>query len=324
MSNKREIWYEGELNLNGFIISSYVLRDGTRVLSGREMQRALKMVDEAEEGKQTPGTRLQRYLHQKSLEPFIFKGNTQDHFEPIECYRGNAKVNGYEATVLVDLCDAFLEARKAIKLSPRQQIIADQCEILMRSFAKVGIIALVDEATGYQYEREQDALQEIHRKFISEELQPYHKQFPNEFYREIFRLNGWPYTVRQIKYAERPSIIGKWTKKFIYGAMPRGILDILINKTPRGEKGRLKHKLFQRLTKEDGINALKEQLTSVITLMNVSDNWRQFEKLWSKKYGQQELSFNEYDILEPKKEEKLSDFNQKLKKGLEYNPKEKE
>lgn len=323
MDNKREIWYEGELDLNGSIINCYVLKDGTRVLSGREMQRAMNMVDEAEEGKQNPGTRLQRYLDQKSLKPFIFKGKTEDHFTPIECYRGNAKINGYEATILVDLCDAFLEARKNIHLSPRQTIIAEQCEILMRSFAKVGIIALVDEATGYQFEREQDALQEIHKRYIAEELQPYHKQFPNEFYREVFRLNGWPYTVQQIKYGKRPSVIGKWTKRYVYGGMPKGILDILLKKTERGEDGRLKHKLFQHLTEEEGIEALKKQLNSVITLMNVSDNWRQFEKLWNKKYGEQELPFDQYSIIEPKvQEEKLSEFNEKLKKGLEFNPKD--
>jgi P63C domain len=323
MNKKREIWYEGELVLSDSVINCYVLRDGTRVLSGREMQRALKMVDEAEEGKQTSGARLQRYLGQKSLKEYIFKGKEEGHFEPIECYRGNSKINGYEATILVDLCDAFLEARNNITLSARQQIIADQCEVLMRSFAKVGIIALVDEATGYQYEREQDALQDIHKRFIAEELQPYHKQFPNEFYREIFRLNGWPYTVRQIKYGERPSVIGKWTKRYIYGAMPIGILDVLIKKTERGQDGRLKHKLFQHLTEKEGIEALKKQLTSVVTLMNVSDSWKQFEKLWNKKYGQQELSFDDYSIIEPHKEiTVLSDFNQKLKKGLDYNPKE--
>jgi len=285
------------------------------------MQRALNMVDDVD-GKETSGTRLTRYLNQKSLQSFIYKDKEEGHFEPIECYRGNKKINGYEATVLVDLCDAFLQARKEIHLSPRQKIIADQCEILMRSFAKTGIIALVDEATGYQYEREKDALQEIHKKFIAKELQPYQKQFPNEFYREVFRLNGWPYTVRQIKYGERPSVIGKWTKKYVYGAMPSGVLEVLTAKTQRNEDGRLKHKLFQHLTKEDGIDGLRKQLNSVVTLMNVSDSWSDFEKLWNKKYGQQQIPFGNIELIEPKKEEKLSEFNKKLKQGLDFNPKE--
>ena len=85
------------------------------------------------------------------------------------CYKGTQKINGYEATILADICEAFLEARNSIELSTRQRIIADQCEILIRGFARVGITALVDAATGYQYERERDALQSILKAYINEE-----------------------------------------------------------------------------------------------------------------------------------------------------------
>lgn len=114
------------------------------------MQTALKMVDEDDPNKSW--TRLARYLNQKTLEDYIHRDKEAGHFDPISCYRWKQKVNWYEATVLADICDAFLEARKHENLSSRQRIIAEQCEVLMRSFARVGIIALVDEATGYQYD----------------------------------------------------------------------------------------------------------------------------------------------------------------------------
>lgn len=98
MDNKRQILHEGELHLGGMTIPCYVLEDGTRVLSGRGMQEALKMVDDLEDGKKRSGARLVRYLGQKSLEPFIYKGKDLGHFEPILCYRGDQKVNGYEET----------------------------------------------------------------------------------------------------------------------------------------------------------------------------------------------------------------------------------
>jgi len=167
---KNEIKYEGDLDLAGLTIPCYVLKNGTRVLSGRGMQNALKMVDETTGGKQSAGTRLLRYLNQKSLKEFIYNDKGQDHFKPIKCFRGETQINGYEATILADICDGFLEARKHIHLSPRQEIIATQCEILMRGFAKVGIIALVDEATGYQYDREKDELQKILKLYISKDL----------------------------------------------------------------------------------------------------------------------------------------------------------
>ena len=163
----KKITHEGIIDLNGFEIPCYVLEDGTRVLSGRGMQDALNMVDIVPEGKQNVGTRLTRYLDQKSLKPFIFKGKDVDHFKPIVCYKGDTKINGFEATILSDICDGFLEARKHIELSKRQQIIAEQAEILIRAFARVGIIALVDEATGYQEVREKDALKQFLQKLVN-------------------------------------------------------------------------------------------------------------------------------------------------------------
>lgn len=291
----RKILCKGEMELGDNIIPCYVLEDGTRVISGRGMQEALKMVD-SDKGKQTAGTRLARYFAQKSLNPFISKYLSSDHFQPIICFDGTKKINGYKAEALADICDAFLEARKNINLSPRQLIIANQCEILMRGFARIGIIALVDEVTGYQYEREKNELQKILKAYISEELLAWEKRFPDEFYKEIFRLNGWGYlTVNGIN--SRPSIIGKWTKKYIYSVLPHGVLRALLNLTERDDKGKLKHKLHQHLTREQGIEHLNRQIISVVTLMNISDSWREFDRLWNRKFGQQELPFREQEEL---------------------------
>lgn len=356
--SKNVIKYEGEIDLNGLIIPCYVLEDGTRVLSGRAMQNALKMVDEADEGKQTAGTRLTRYLTQKSLKEFIYRDKEADHFEPLICHKGDAKINGFEATVLADICDGFLEARKKIHLSPRQQIIADQCEILIRGFARVGIIALVDEATGYQYDREKAELQKILSAYIAKELLPWQKRFPDEFYKEIFRLNGWDYTVSGIQ--NRPGIIGMWTKKLIYNLLPKGVLEELERITPKSEAGNKTRRLHQGLTLDIGEPHLEKQLISVITLMNISNSWKEFLNLFGKKFhkdlieiaqnnvnakntskisAKQYLMFNDgkdiqkdlfgnsiaFDkkgkIIEIVDDEKLSDFNNKLKTALNYNPK---
>lgn len=260
MEERRKISHEGELKLGGIVLPCYVLEDGTRVLSGRGMQEALKIVEQ--DGIQASGTRLLRYLNQKSLEPFIYKEKKPGHYDPIVCYKGEQKINGYEATVLTDLCDAFLEARRTISLSPRQEIIAAQCELLMRGFAKVGIIALIDEATGYQYQREKDELQIILKAFISEELLKWQKMFPDVFYFEIFRLKGWDYTVKCIK--KRPGVIGTWTNKLIYEQLPKGVLEELKNKTPKSKDGNYTARFFQSLTGDIGHPALTAQIYKVI------------------------------------------------------------
>lgn len=323
---KRKITHEGEIVLGESHIPCYVLDDGTRVLSSRAMQNALKMV---EQGDRT-SARLGRFLDQESLKEFIYKDKVIGHFKPIECYKGNAKINGYEATILADICDAFLEARKTISLSPRQKIIADQCEILVRGFARVGIIALVDEATGYQYDREKEALQIVFQAFISKELLKWQKKFPDTFYYEIFRLKRWDYTVSGIK--KRPSVIGTWTKKLIYEQLPKGVLEELLTKTPKSPSGNYTARFFQSLTPDIGHPALTAQIYKVIGLMNASSNWEEFNALFNrmvdKNNGQQELDFDmiETDITKASIPDaiELSLFDQSLKATIGYNPKEKE
>ena len=89
-----KITHEGEINLGNTVVPCYVLEDGRRILSGRGMQLCLKMVDETEDGSQTAGTRLSRYLTQESLKSYIYKHFSPDHFETLTCYEGNTKING--------------------------------------------------------------------------------------------------------------------------------------------------------------------------------------------------------------------------------------
>jgi hypothetical protein len=320
MQTKRTIVHEGEINLAGLIIPCYVLDDGTRILSGRGMQNALKMVDEAEENKTTAGTRLTRYLNQKSLKEFIFNGKSEDHFDAIECFKGDAKIKGYEATVLADICDGFLEARKQIHLSPRQQIIADQCEILIRGFARVGIIALVDEATGYQYDRERFELSKILNAYISEEILKWQLTFTDEFYKEVYRLWKLPFIPKYIK--NKPSFIGKLTTKYIYEQLPKGVIEKIKDNTGKTEKGNWRYKWHQSLTPEIGREHLKKQIIEVTTLMSVAQSKEQFNSLFRQKYNKEpiqlELEFRE----EPEKPKQLSSFNQKLVKAINFSPKE--
>ena len=290
---KRSITHEGELDLNGITIPCYVLDDGTRVLSARGMQTAIKLVDGSSvpDSAKLPGAELSRFIGGTWFKSLITSEEKLERFKPIRTSKGRQRINGYEATILADFCDVMLEARKnGLIKSERQQLMADQCEILIRAFAKVGIVALVDEATGYQYDREKDELQKILKAYIGEELLEWRQRFPDEFYREIFRLNGWDFTVKGIK--QRPGIIGTWTKQFIYAHLPKGVLPALEKNTPRTTTGKLAKKLHQSLTEETGVPHLEKQLVSVVTLMNISSSWKEFKKYLERKYGQQVLDFD--------------------------------
>ncbi|WP_302430918.1 P63C domain-containing protein [uncultured Alistipes sp.] len=293
---EKNVKYRGELNLAGMIIPCYVLDNGTRVISGRGMQEALKMVDEAEEGRQTAGTRLSRYLSQKSLNPFIYKDKGEDHFKPIVCNDGGSKINGYEATVLVDICDAFLEARKSISLSPRQEIIAAQCEILVRAFAKVGIVALVDEATGYQADknRAKDELQKFLSQFITEEASKWVKTFNDSFFEMIYRMHNWDWTMTH----KRPGVVGKWINDIVYERIGPIVLAELERVNPKNEKGARKERHHQHLTEDVGRPKLREHLTAVEALGRASGyDWAKFMQMldtaFPKQYQQLSLLFPE-------------------------------
>lgn len=304
MINKIEC--KGELKLGDFSIPCYVLENGTRVLSGRGMQGILKIV----ENKNT-GTKIPVFLNNSTLKPFIFKDLDPAHFEPLECYDGGQKINGYEATVLVDICDGTLEARKCIELSDRQKIIADQCEILVRSFAKVGIISLVDEATGYQYDRERFELQKILNAYISDEILKWQLTFTDDFYKNIYRLWGLPFIPKYIR--NKPSFIGKLTNKYIYELLPQGVVDRIKEKTGKTSKGNWKYKWHQSLTPEIGREHLKKQIIEVTTLMSVSRTKEQFDDLFQLKYKTPPIQL-QTEFEENSKEEICDEFDSSMSK----------
>lgn len=179
------------------------------------------------------GDRLAKFAAGKSLEPFA-DNKLRDVTHPFKFRTPNGAVAyGYEATVLADLCETVLAARRAGALQKQQLHIADQCEILVRGFARVGITALVDEATGYERERDRGDLHRILEAYIAKELLPWTKRFPDEFCEQMFRLKGWAYNPMSVK---RPRVIGKLTEELVYKRLPQACLRNC-EKKPRDLQG---------------------------------------------------------------------------------------
>lgn len=292
IDNPISVKFSGEINLGDIIIPCYVLEDGRRVLSGRGLQESLRMTDD---NKSASGHRLMRYLNQKTLNPFIFKDKDPGHFSPIECYNGEQKINGYEASVLIDICDGILEARRFVTLSPRQSIIAERCEILVRSFAKVGLIALIDEATGYNKEksRAKDELQRILATFLNEEASKWVKTFPDSFFEMIYKMRNWNWT----NTSKRPGVVGKWINDIVYERIAPQLLQELQTRNPKNENGNRNHCHHQFLTEELGQPKLREHISGVMAIGRLSDNnWERFmrnlDKAFPRQYAQLELDFD--------------------------------
>ncbi len=146
----------------------------------------------------------------------------------------------------------------------------------MRGLAHVGVVALVDEATGYQVDRDKAELHAILAAYISKELMPWTSRFPLDFYKEMFRLRNWPFS--HISKVKGPRYAGKLTNELVYKKLPPGVLGELRKLNPPNEKWQRKHKLFQFLSAEIGNPHLEKQVAVVTTLMRISPNWRAFER----------------------------------------------
>lgn len=260
------------LKIGDLEIPAYVVEGGKRVLVQRGMMTALDM-KQGTAGRGA-GDRIAKFVATKGISEFISSDLSEVINRPIKFVATNGSVAyGYEATLLTDICDAVLAARNAGKLHYQQEHIATRCEILVRGLARTGIIALVDEVTGYQRDRAKDALAKILEAFIAKELQPYLPTFPADFYQEMFRLRGLEYPRDTVK---RPQYFGMLTNDVVYKRIAPGVLDELKRVTPRAESGRHKQHLFRRLTNNVGYPKLREHLGSVVTMMKLSTDWHDF------------------------------------------------
>lgn len=277
--------HEGKVKLGDTELKVAVLSDGSRIISANAVFKAFGRV-------QRSNARLinmPAFLDAKNLQPFI-----GEDLKPLiksidfETKLGK-KDNGFNASILPKLCKVYLDARSILTKS--QEPLARSSEILLLGLSELGITALIDEATGYQYERETHELQKILSAYISNELLAWQQRFPHEFYKEIFRLRGWDYTATNIK--TKPSVVGHWTNTLVYKQLPKGVLSELKKNTPKDDLGRRKHHYHRLLTDDVGHPHLQKQIVSVITLMSISDSWKEFIRLFNKKFGQQELELGE-------------------------------
>jgi hypothetical protein len=299
-------------------INCYVLEDGTRVLSRYGFLKALGRTGKAKGGRKYDNeSQTPVFLTAQNLKAFITNDLLRDskpiHFKDT---LGNDSL-GYKAELLPDVLWVFSDAYDKGVLKPNQIHIGQQAKILLKAFTKTTIIALVDEATGYQYQRERFELQKILSAYVSDEILKWQLTFTDDFYKEVYRLWGLPFIPKYIK--NKPSFIGKLTTKYIYEEMPKGVLEKIKVNTPKTEKGNWKYKFHQSLTPEIGREHLKKQIIEVTTLMSIAQSKEQFQELFARKYNkkiQLEMEFQE-DVKEPE----LSDFNKKLTRALDYNPK---
>ena len=287
-SFKRATHY-GEIHLGSKMIPCAVLEDGTRVITQTGFLRAMgkaggakNTIREGVEGFE----KVPPFLRAHYLQPYISDELRQMAMPIAFTLPGsNVKAWGYRAELLPQVCTLYLQARDAGALLLAQLPLAESCDLLIRSLAHVGIIALIDEATGYQTARDQLALQEILDKFIGKELAKWVRRFPADFYERIFKLRNWKYDPNSTK---RPVQMAQITADLVYARLAPGVLDELRRLNPKDENGHRKNRHHQWLTPDVGHPVLRDHITGLIYLGKVFDSWDGFYVAVNKampKYG---------------------------------------
>ncbi len=275
--------HQGQMNIGELLLDCYVLADGRRVFHKRGMARALGLKSEGGnafmktmQGKGL-GSGLPENLREKINNPLNFKPLTQD------------LAHGYDADVLADVAKAIVAADLDGKLTKQQHALAVQAQILLNAFAKVGVVALIDEATGYQQIRDPSALRVLVQQYIEEEKRQWEKQFPDTYYDDLNRLYGSKRLTQTSTGAviqNRPMHFAHFTRDYVYNPLENGaVLEELDRINPKiGPSKTRRARFHQHLSQGYGIEKLKRQVQEVQTLMAVSDTVTGFKKLFMKRF----------------------------------------
>lgn len=252
----------GTLTISDVEFECYVLSDHRRVLKQREVVRLIS-------GGRESGN-LTRYLERNPLyKADMLTGRTVQFRVP----GSPSLATGYDAELLVEICELYLDARAQGKLMDSQLRLATMAEIIVRACAKVGIIALIDEATGYQKIREKRALQLKLQAFIADDIQEWARTFPEEFWFELARLEGVRYAGRN-----RPMRWGKYVMAFVYDSIDPDVGKELRRINPNPQHGKNHHQWLR----EFGRERVTIRIHEAIAIMKLCDNMDEFKRKFAR------------------------------------------
>lgn len=287
---------DGILRIGDVGLDCFVLEDRRRLFHKRGIAKALGM-------KSGGGNVLMRTLNRKGLGSVIPDKVREKFDNPIifKPLKGGDPAHGFEATALIELCDAIWEARKQGKLRSQQEFLGVQAEIIIRASAKVGIIALIDEATGYILDKRREEYRELFREFLREEFRTWKQEFPDEFFEMIYRL----YNLKRTPGTRHPQFFGHFIRRYIYAPLANSngaILEMLDEKNPVVyTNGGRRYKMFQYLSDVIGVEAFRRHLWKTVGIGSAARTKEGFDRAFTMAFpqaGSQGMLFDA-DVLEP-------------------------
>lgn len=278
--------HQGILPIADVELDCAVLDDGTRVLTATAVFEAFDRPRRANSRLEIEGIKIPAFMDASNLKPYIDQ-DVISRIKPIEYQDGKSIKTGYTASLLPKMCEVYLAARREGALKEASQgKLAVKAEIILTALAQVGIDALVDEATGYQYDRKHDALRLLLSKYIDEGLQKWLKTFPDDFFVELDKLYGNEKTTSQ----KRPQYYGRFINKYIYAPIENGYVKNKLDELNIADDGKRKARFHQWLT-DEGRTVLIHQIGRVQGLM---EDCPDIEKFKSKAHKRKQVSIAPY------------------------------
>ncbi|MDA7013572.1 P63C domain-containing protein [Pseudomonas cerasi] len=272
--------WRGKIDLGGDELDVYVLNTQSRVIALRS---AIKSISNTESGN------LGAYIGVSSIKPYVnselILGELLDFSIPGTQFTGRGMTTEHFELI----CRGYVQALyEGAPLTDRQRQIAIKCAVLTAGLTRTGLDALIDEATGYQYERAEDALQVKLRAFIAEELRAWEKTFPDELWEEFGRLTGWATPLQT-----RPKWWGKLVIELIYDTLDADVAAYLkANKPPAGVHW------HRQLTENLGVRQLVSRCWEVIGVSKTCDSINELRQRVAQHYGKNPVQMTMY--LKPK------------------------
>jgi hypothetical protein len=277
--------HRGYLTIADKKIPCAVLENGKRIISQTGLFDAFDRPRKGEKRIE----QLPSIVGAKNLLPFVTDELIEKSKVIYYKHTNGKRAQGYDAEVIPIICELYIDAEERGELHSSQEKLADRAMILIRALAKVGITALIDEATGYQYDRESQELQRLLETYIAKDLMKWQSRFPNQYYKEIYRLHGWEYNPSTTK---RPQYIGNFTNKYVYDLFPEDVMEEIKKRNPV-VKGRntsyRRNKNFQYLTTDIGLPQLDNHISKLLGVMKLSDDINHFKRNFERAF-EEELS----------------------------------
>lgn len=268
--------FQGQIDLGGDLLDVYVLDTGHRVIA---MRSVVKTISNTDSGK------LGNYIEASSLKPFIDSDKILGELLEFSIPGTQLKGLGLTTEHFELICRGYIQALyKGADLTDRQREIAIKCAVLTAGLTRTGLDALIDEATGYQYERAEDALQVKLRAFIADELRDWEKTFPDPLWEEFGRLTNWSGALHS-----RPKWWGKLVIELIYDTLDPDVAEYL--KTHKPDPGVHWHR---QLTESVGARQLVSRCYEVIGMAKTCHDIRELRQRVAEHYGKKPVQFTMY------------------------------